>query len=70
MKKLRFLALMLLVTALLPTFASADVAGIGVVIVFGMLPYVLIAAVVIIAVVVLVKVIKKKKSKENHEEDN
>ena len=70
MKKLRFLALALIVAAALPIYASADVAGIGVVIVFGLLPYILIAAIVIIAVVALVKVIKKKKSKENREEEN
>ena len=61
MKKLRFLALLLLIAATLPIYASADVAGIGVVIVFGLLPYVLIAAVIIIAVVLIVKAIQRKK---------
>ena len=70
MKKLRFLALVLLIAALLPTFASADVAGVGTIIVFGLLPYLLIVAVVIIAVVILVKAIKKKKQKNDQGEEN
>ena len=61
MKKLRFLALLLLIAAALPVYASADVAGIGVVIVFGLLPYVLIAAVIVIAVVLIVKAVRRKK---------
>ena len=61
MKKLRILVLALLIAALLPTYASADVAGIGVVIVFGLLPYILIAAIVVIAVVLIVKAIRRKK---------
>ena len=61
MKKLRFLALALLIAAALPIYASADVAGIGVVIVFGLLPYVLIAAIIVIAVVLIVKAIRRKK---------
>ena len=61
MKKLRFLALLLLIAATLPIYASADVAGIGVVIVFGLLPYILIAAIVVIAVVLIVKAIRRKK---------
>ena len=63
MKKLRFLVLALLIAALLPTYASADVAGIGVVIVFGLLPYILIAAIVVIAVVLIVKAIQRKRNK-------
>ena len=69
MKKLRFLALVLLIAALLPTFASADVAGVGTIIVFGLLPYLLIAAVVIIAAVILVKAVKRRKNKKNGEEN-
>ena len=69
MKKLRFLALVLLITALLPTFASADVAGVGTIIVFGLLPYLLIAAVVIIAAVILVKAVKRRKNQKNGEEN-
>ena len=69
MKKLRFLALVLLIAALLPTYASADVAGMGVVIVFGLLPYLLIAAVVIIAAVILVKAVKRRKNQKNGEEN-
>ena len=61
MKKLRFLALALLIAAALPIYASADVAGIGVVIVFGLLPYILIAAIVVIAVILIVKAIRRKK---------
>ena len=63
MKKLRFLALALLIAAALPIYASADVAGIGVVIVFGLLPYILIAAIVVIAVVLIVKAIQRKRNK-------
>ena len=69
MKKLRFFALVLLITALLPTFASADVAGVGTIIVFGLLPYLLIAAVVIIAAVILVKAVKRRKNQKNGEEN-
>ena len=61
MKKLRFLALLLLIAATLPIYAAADVAGIGVVIVFGLLPYILIAAIVVIAVILIVKAIRRKK---------
>lgn len=70
MKKLRFLALALLIAALLPTYASADVANVGLMIAFGLLPIVLIVAVVSIAVVILVKAIKKKKQKNNQGEEN
>ena len=70
MKKLRFLAVALIIAALLPTYVSADVANVGLMIAFGLLPIVLIVAVVIIAVVILVKAIKKKKRKDNQGEDN
>lgn len=65
MKKMKVFSLALLFSILLSTFASADVAGIGTVIVFGLLPYVLIAAVVVIAVVVLVKVLKHRRQDES-----
>ena len=61
MKKLRFLALLLLIAAALPVYASADVANIGLMIAFGLLPYILIAAILVIAVVLIVKAIRRKK---------
>ena len=63
MKKLRFLALALLTAALLPTYASADVANVGLMIAFGLLPYVLIAAIIVIAVVLIVKAVRRKKNR-------
>ena len=62
----RFLPyLLLLLTALaFPAFASADVAGVGTIIVFGLLPYVLIAAVIVIAIVVIVKCLKNRNNKK------
>ena len=67
MKNLRFFALVLLTAAILPTFAYADVAGVGTIIVFGLLPYLLIAAVLIIAAVILIKAVKRRKKEKNGE---
>ena len=66
MKRFSSYLLIFLAALAFPAFASADVAGIGTIIVFGLLPYVLIAAVVIVAVVILVKVIRKKHKPDNN----
>ena len=61
MKKITVLLLIVLAALAFPIFAFADVAGVGTIIVFGLLPYLLIAAVVVVAVAVLVKAIKNRK---------
>ena len=61
LKRLSVLLLSVIAALAFPTFAFADVAGIGTIIVFGLMPYILIAAVVVIAVVLLIKAIRKRK---------
>ena len=61
MKRVFVLLLLALSALAFPTFAFADVAGIGTMIVFGLLPYILIAVVIVIAVVILVKAIRKRR---------
>lgn len=60
MKRLTTTFLAVLAVLAFPTVAFADVAGVGTIIVFGLLPYVLIAAVVIVAAVILIRAIKRR----------
>ena len=68
MKKLRFLTLALLITALLPTLASADVSGAGMIVTLAVLPIILVIAVVVIVAAILSRLIKKKNKGSNKEE--
>lgn len=62
MKRLLIAALTVLTVLAFPMAALADVAGVGTIIVFGLLPYILIAAVLVTAVVVLIKVLRRRRA--------
>lgn len=63
MKKLTVAILTVLAALSFPVLAFADIAGVGVVVTLGLLPYILIAAVVVTVIVILVKAIRRRKNK-------
>ena len=64
MKRVIVFTLTILAALAFPVFAFADVAGVGTIIVFGLLPYILIASVIVTAIVVLIVTLRRRKAAE------
>ena len=69
MKKFTSALFAVLVALALPIYAFADVAGVGTIIVFGLLPYVLIGAALVVAVVILIRYIRRKRKASGQRTD-